>query len=72
MKFTMFIATHNFEIDTADKGTQMRLRELQWYAVLNRNLVIFQCHFHIYIKEHGFQKKKKSLCLPIMCDFCDI
>jgi len=36
-KFTTFIAPHNFDVDTADKGTQMRLRELQWYAVLNKN-----------------------------------
>jgi hypothetical protein len=38
MKVTMFTAPHNFEVDTADRDTQMRMRELQWDSVLNKNL----------------------------------
>jgi len=57
----MFIAPHNSDVDTADKGTQMRLRELQWYAVLNKNLVILQCHVSYLHTRTQISKKTFTL-----------
>ena len=61
MKFAIFAAPHNYDVDKAYKGTQMRLKELQWDSVVNKNLVIFQCHVS-YLKEHGFPKSIHFAC----------
>jgi len=65
VEFTVFIAPHNFDVDIADKVTEMRLRELRWYAVLNKNVVIFQCHVSYLHTRTRIQKN-----IHFSCQLC--